>query len=134
MACTCRAICKVLHRLQDEDVGAPSSPGGDLLADLEEYDPIEVADDDELDQDPIESCSSDEEAPSERAASRGMLFHLRSGRVHVCGQEGRNKTICGLEYSDDLELKYECSQFDLKCSTCFELPCIPLPGRQAIQM
>ena len=121
-------------KLLEKDDGAPSSPGDSLMADLEEYDPIEAADDGELDHDPIESCSSEEETPSEKAASRGMLFHLRTGRVHVCGQEGRNKTICGLDYSDNLELKFECSQFDLKCSTCFELPCIALPGRQAIQI
>jgi hypothetical protein len=125
-----RPLKKQKQLEQDDE---PPSPGDSLAADLEEYDPTEAADDGELEE-PIQSCSSDEETPSERAVSRGMLFHMRTGRVHVCGQEGRNKTICGLDYSDALELKYECSEFDLKCSTCFELPCISLPGRQAVQI
>jgi hypothetical protein len=125
-----RPLKKQKQLEQDDE---PPSPGDSLAADLEEYDPTEAADDGELEE-PIQSCSSDEETPSEKAVSRGMLFHMRTGRVHVCGQEGRNKTICGLDYSDALELKYECSEFDLKCSTCFELPCISLPGRQAVQI
>ena len=97
-------------------------------------DPIEEVQAPECDgdADPIEDPDSDSPIDEDQARATGMLVHIRSGRVHLCGNGGVERTKCGIVYSDALELKLAISEFDLRCAMCFRLPTVSLLGRQGL--
>ena len=82
------------------------------------------SDDDEVD-DSDDGTDSDDEA-----IRSGLVMHLISGRVHVCGRKQDQKTRCGLK-TDHMELKFQLNEYDMKCARCFGIVRTQLPGRQA---
>ena len=69
----------------------------------------------------------------EKASRLGALYHMGTGKVHLCHEGGLPKTKCGsLEFCDELEMISHISEYHIFCARCFDLETVSLPGRQAV--